>query len=156
MQVLVAVDGSGVVEAPGAQPVSFNRGESVIIPASSAGVYRAPAVVGRVSANAVPSEKVAAAKNDVVIERLASEEILDPEFLSRHPRRWTWYSLLATEPKKLAKQLLPLNTQKNIDPGDGRGACSLAPSKQCWIITNADLRETSAASQEDAEAAGHR
>jgi hypothetical protein len=28
------VDGSGVVEAPGAQPVSFNRGESVIIPAS--------------------------------------------------------------------------------------------------------------------------
>lgn len=33
-QILVAVDGSGVVEAPGAQPVSFNRGESVIIPAS--------------------------------------------------------------------------------------------------------------------------
>jgi mannose-6-phosphate isomerase len=36
VQVLVAVDGSGVVEAPGAQPVSFNRGESVIIPASLA------------------------------------------------------------------------------------------------------------------------
>jgi mannose-6-phosphate isomerase len=34
VQVLVAVDGSGVVEAPGAQPVSFNRGESVIIPAN--------------------------------------------------------------------------------------------------------------------------
>jgi mannose-6-phosphate isomerase len=34
VQILVAVDGSGVVEAPGAQPVSFNRGESVIIPAS--------------------------------------------------------------------------------------------------------------------------
>ncbi len=33
-QVLVAVDGSGVVEAPGSQPVSFNRGESVIIPAA--------------------------------------------------------------------------------------------------------------------------
>jgi mannose-6-phosphate isomerase len=34
VQILVAVDGSGVVEAPGTQPVSFNRGESVIIPAS--------------------------------------------------------------------------------------------------------------------------
>jgi len=33
VQVLVAVNGSGVVEA-NAQPVSFNRGESVIIPAS--------------------------------------------------------------------------------------------------------------------------
>jgi mannose-6-phosphate isomerase len=33
VQVLVAVDGSGVVEAEGAQPVSFNRGESVIVPA---------------------------------------------------------------------------------------------------------------------------
>jgi mannose-6-phosphate isomerase len=32
-QILVAVDGSGAVEAPGAQPVAFNRGESVIIPA---------------------------------------------------------------------------------------------------------------------------
>src|SRR6185369_726694 len=33
-QILVAVDGSGAVEAPGAQPVAFNRGESVIIPAA--------------------------------------------------------------------------------------------------------------------------
>ncbi len=33
-EVLVAVDGCGVVESQGAQPVSFNRGEAVIIPAS--------------------------------------------------------------------------------------------------------------------------
>ncbi len=33
-QVLVALDGCGVVEAEGAQPVSFNRGEAVVIPAS--------------------------------------------------------------------------------------------------------------------------
>lgn len=33
-QILVAADGAGVVEAPGAQPVAFNRGEAVIIPAS--------------------------------------------------------------------------------------------------------------------------
>lgn len=32
-QVLVAVDGCAVVESQGAQPVSFNRGEAVIIPA---------------------------------------------------------------------------------------------------------------------------
>jgi mannose-6-phosphate isomerase len=33
-QILVAVDGAGAVESPGAQPVAFNRGEAVIIPAS--------------------------------------------------------------------------------------------------------------------------
>jgi mannose-6-phosphate isomerase len=33
-QILVAVDGAGAVESPGAQPVSFNRGEAIIIPAS--------------------------------------------------------------------------------------------------------------------------
>jgi mannose-6-phosphate isomerase len=34
VQVLVAVEGCGVVESEGSQPVSFNRGEAVIIPAS--------------------------------------------------------------------------------------------------------------------------
>jgi mannose-6-phosphate isomerase len=34
VQVLVAVDGCGVVQSEGSQPVSFNRGEAVIIPAS--------------------------------------------------------------------------------------------------------------------------
>jgi len=33
-QVIVAVDGSGIIESPGAQPVSFNRGEAVVIPAA--------------------------------------------------------------------------------------------------------------------------
>lgn len=33
-QILVAVDGAGAVEASGAQPVAFNRGEAIIIPAS--------------------------------------------------------------------------------------------------------------------------
>jgi mannose-6-phosphate isomerase len=32
--ILVAVDGAAAVDSPGAQPVSFNRGEAVIIPAS--------------------------------------------------------------------------------------------------------------------------
>ncbi len=34
VQVLVAVEGGAVVECEGAQPVSFNRGETIIIPAS--------------------------------------------------------------------------------------------------------------------------
>ncbi len=34
VQILVAVDGSGVVESLGTQPVSFNRGEAVVIPAN--------------------------------------------------------------------------------------------------------------------------
>jgi mannose-6-phosphate isomerase len=33
-QVLVAIEGSGVVESRGSQPVSFNKGEAVVIPAS--------------------------------------------------------------------------------------------------------------------------
>ena len=34
VQVLVAVEGSGVVESEGSQPVAFTRGEAVVIPAS--------------------------------------------------------------------------------------------------------------------------
>lgn len=34
VQVLVAVEGCGVVQSEGSQPVSFNRGEAVVIPAS--------------------------------------------------------------------------------------------------------------------------
>lgn len=41
-EVLVAVDGCGVVESEGSQPVSFNRGEAVIIPASVAGFRLRP------------------------------------------------------------------------------------------------------------------
>lgn len=33
-QILVAVNGSAAIESPGAQPVAFNRGEAVVIPAS--------------------------------------------------------------------------------------------------------------------------
>lgn len=41
-QVLVAVEGGAVVECEGAQPISFNRGEAVVIPASVAQVTLRP------------------------------------------------------------------------------------------------------------------
>src|SRR5262249_43828342 len=34
VQILVAVEGCGIVEAQGAQPVTFNKGDAVVIPAS--------------------------------------------------------------------------------------------------------------------------
>ena len=51
-QVLVAVEGSAVVEWEGGQPVSFNRGEAVVIPASIAANRAAPAMGSGVSPDA--------------------------------------------------------------------------------------------------------
>ncbi len=42
--------------------------------------------------------------------------------------------------KKLAKQLLPLNSEKTMIQETVERLLLVAPSKQCWIITNGDLR----------------
>ena len=39
VQILVAVEGCGIIEAPGAQPLTFNKGDAVVVPAS-AGEFR--------------------------------------------------------------------------------------------------------------------
>ncbi len=43
--------------------------------------------------------------------------------------------------KKLAKQLLPLNSQKTMIQETVERLLPVAPAKQCWIITNDDLRD---------------
>ena len=43
--------------------------------------------------------------------------------------------------KKLAKQLLPLNSQKTMIQETVERLLPVAPAKQCWIITNGDLRD---------------
>jgi mannose-1-phosphate guanylyltransferase len=43
--------------------------------------------------------------------------------------------------KKLAKQLLPLNSQKTMIQETVERLLPIAPAKQCWIITNGDLRD---------------
>ncbi|HEU5401566.1 MAG TPA: type I phosphomannose isomerase catalytic subunit [Terriglobales bacterium] len=57
-QILVAVDGAGAVESPGAQPVSFNRGEAVIIPASLAEFTVRPQWTLEMLRMRVPAEKL--------------------------------------------------------------------------------------------------
>jgi len=43
--------------------------------------------------------------------------------------------------KKLAKQLLPLNTQKTMIQETVERLLPVAPAEQCWVITNSDLRD---------------
>ncbi len=43
--------------------------------------------------------------------------------------------------KKLAKQLLPLNSEKTMIQETVERLLPVAPAQQCWIITNGDLRE---------------
>ena len=43
--------------------------------------------------------------------------------------------------KKLAKQLLPLNSQKTMIQETVERLLPVSPAKQCWIITNGDLRD---------------
>jgi len=57
-QILVAVDGSAAVESPGAQPVSFNRGEAVIIPASVSDFTVRPQWTLEMLRMHVPAEKL--------------------------------------------------------------------------------------------------
>ncbi len=57
-QVLVAVDGSGALESPGTQPVAFNRGEAVIVPASVVEFTVRPQWTLELQRIYVPSEKL--------------------------------------------------------------------------------------------------
>lgn len=58
-QALVAVGGGGVIEAPGTAPVSFTRGEAVIIPASVRGARVRPQWEVEFMRSTVPSGAVA-------------------------------------------------------------------------------------------------
>ncbi|MGE5112063.1 MAG: hypothetical protein ACM3JB_14470, partial [Acidobacteriaceae bacterium] len=64
-QILVAADGAGVVEAPGAQPVAFNRGEAVIIPASVQEFTVRPQWTLEMLRMRVPAEKLPPPKTTV-------------------------------------------------------------------------------------------
>ena len=59
VQVLVAVDGGAVVECAGSQPLTFMRGEAVIIPASSPAVTLRPQWSAEILRMRLPSQVVA-------------------------------------------------------------------------------------------------
>jgi mannose-6-phosphate isomerase len=73
-QVLVAVEGSAVVEWEGGQPVSFNRGEAVVIPASMEQIGLRPQWAVEFLLMRVPGEPVPAP----VVEKL-TEGVRTPE-----------------------------------------------------------------------------
>ncbi|MGA2961400.1 MAG: type I phosphomannose isomerase catalytic subunit [Candidatus Korobacteraceae bacterium] len=73
-QVLVAVEGSAVVEWEGGQPVSFNRGEAVVIPASIEQVGLRPQWAVEFLRMRVPGEPVPSP----VVEKL-TEAVRTPE-----------------------------------------------------------------------------
>ena len=48
VQILVAVEGCGVVEAPGAEPVTLAKGDAVVVPAIHGRLSRSPAMDDRI------------------------------------------------------------------------------------------------------------
>ena len=66
-QILVAVEGCGVVEAAGAEAVTFAKGDAVVVPASVGKVYGAPAVDAGVSEGVCARGSVARAGNANVV-----------------------------------------------------------------------------------------
>lgn len=65
-QVLVAINGCGVVESEGSQPVSFNLGEAVIIPASVARYSLRPQWTIELLRMRVPAETLASPKTTLL------------------------------------------------------------------------------------------
>ncbi|MGZ5224904.1 MAG: type I phosphomannose isomerase catalytic subunit [Burkholderiales bacterium] len=68
-QALVAVGGGGVIEAPGAAPVSFTRGEAAVIPASVKGARVRPQWEVEFMRSTVPAEKLPIPRTSLVSER---------------------------------------------------------------------------------------
>jgi mannose-6-phosphate isomerase len=73
-QVLVAVEGSAVVEWEGGQPVSFNRGEAVVIPASIEQIGLRPQWAVEFLLMRVPGEPVPAPVVDKLTEGVRTPE----------------------------------------------------------------------------------
>jgi mannose-6-phosphate isomerase len=73
-QVLVAVEGSAVVEWEGGQPVSFNRGEAVVIPASMEQIGLRPQWAVEFLLMRVPGEPVPAPVVDKLTEGVRTPE----------------------------------------------------------------------------------
>ena len=48
VQILVAVEGCGMIETKGAEPVTLAKGDAVVVPASIGDFHRAPAVDGKI------------------------------------------------------------------------------------------------------------
>lgn len=59
VQILIGLDGGAVVECEGAQPLTFMRGEAVVIPASSPAVALRPQWSAEILRMRLPSQKVA-------------------------------------------------------------------------------------------------
>jgi mannose-6-phosphate isomerase class I len=73
-QVLVAVEGSAVVEWEGGQPVSFNRGEAVVIPASIAQIGLRPQLAVEFLLMRVPGEPLPPPVVDKLTEGVRTPE----------------------------------------------------------------------------------
>ena len=55
VQILVAIEGCGILEAPGTQPVTLGKGDAVVVPAQPA-IPRPPAMAGGILIASVPGK----------------------------------------------------------------------------------------------------
>ena len=132
--IIVAVDGSGVLESAGMEPVSFARGDAVVVPASVPRYSVRPQWDVEIMRMSLPAEAVpepettmAGAQRRLLRKDRGTStigQIRQAQFLSCHPRRRPRYAILADEPQAPRQATSAVEQQQEHDRGDLR---SLAP-----------------------------
>ena len=142
------------------EPVSFAKGEAVVVPACVPAVHGAAAVgAGDHAHVAANGQRCGTADGAWIIDKqpydsrvvrpatagmkeVSLGESANEQFLSRHSRRRPRHALLAAEPQAQGQATAAAQQREEHDPGNGRAACaSRAEASSFWIITNEDLRD---------------
>ena len=145
VQILVAVEGCGVVEAPGTDPVTLAKGERWWCRLRRR-ISGAAAVVGGISEGIGARRSAARAGNENVgrfqIRRFRNLELplesvaKQSQFLSRDSRRRPRHPLLAAEPQAPGQAAAGARWQADHDPADSGAPAAAGFAARFWIITN--------------------
>ena len=142
VQILVGVEGCGVIEADGMDPVTMAKGDAVVVPACTGEIRNSTAVDVGILAGVCAGESNSRAGNENVerhfrsrqlvrcflplplsraIDDLESGKICDQEleFLSRNSGRRARHALLAAEPEEARQAIAGARRQADHDPADG-------------------------------------
>ena len=129
VQILVAVEGCGVIEVPGGEAITLAKGDAVVIPACLEEFAVRPQWNLEILRAYVPGKAVSGARDKTLVLDFSSaiywfsrnwyhfEERI--QFLSRDSGRWTGHAILAAQPQEASETVAGARRQADHDPTNG-------------------------------------